>query len=650
MSWVHNLCDTYDRCTNIVGLCREESQEKALLPIGHTLITPDMIIRLSENGVLIDCEKCNPSSKNDFYICAPCTDESEGRSGRNAVNYPHPLFDKIKYLTEEKYAENLCDWLLYLQDKPEFDIANKMLGAVYRYIQSGSIIDDLDNPKPDTLVCFRVELPFEISRDEDLWKMPELWNAWIDYYKSIMKNDRRSETCYILGEPLPLTEKHPKNINRVAANAKLISGNDTSNFTYRGRYATREEALAVSYEASQKAHQALRWLIADRGYRCGSQAIVAWAIDKNTALESFSASSRDTYNEYAKNHPIVTDHDQLIEAGTITDINYAQQLNTALFSAGNIEPLQTHRRRIAIMATDAATNGRLSVTYYRELAENEYWECLVRWHNTCKWDQPYFDDESERKHRYFIGAPSVDRIIEAVWGKKRSANDHSYEKLKKSARDRLLHCIMDGERIPYDMERSAVHRASNPLSLEKVDANSAIGHWMGWEQVLCAACALVHRHYSKETNNEEEYKMKFDEIRESREYLYGCLLAVADDIESQARFKHGSAKIDPRATNALRYMNVFSQRPFRTWEALWRQLIPYIEQLDGADWHLSQIGEIQSGFKDSNFVDDAALDGRYLMGFFERRKALRNSRKKKDDTKNSDDNRGGKDDESDEQN
>ena len=51
----------------------------------------------------------------------------------------------------------------------------------------------------------------------------------------------------------------------------MISANDNSNFTYRGRFEKAEEACTISYEASQKAHNALTWLAAKQGYTIGTQ-------------------------------------------------------------------------------------------------------------------------------------------------------------------------------------------------------------------------------------------------------------------------------------------------------------------------------------------------------------------------------------------
>lgn len=72
-------------------------------------------------------------------------------------------------------------------------------------------------------------------------------------------------------------DQHPAKIRNDGDKAKLISANDTSGFTFRGRFLSAEQACGVGFEVTQKAHNVLRWLINRQGYRRGDQAIVAWA-------------------------------------------------------------------------------------------------------------------------------------------------------------------------------------------------------------------------------------------------------------------------------------------------------------------------------------------------------------------------------------
>ena len=627
MSWIKNLYETYEMCKNAVGIASDE-QEKMLLPIGHVLFRAAIEIHLDEYGLILDAIK-DTKEKQDkqegILICAPCTDESESRSGTSAKDFPHPLFDQIKFVLSDIYLENLSDWLNFTKENPENPVVCKALAAVYQYLRQGTLLEDLKqrdiSAKEDLGIRFCVNQ--KGVYETRLWMMSEMREAWIHYFQWKNRKNRKNDICYASGELLPVTEKHPKNINRASGNAKLISGNDNSNFTYRGRFAESSQAVTVSYETSQKAHQALRWLISTRGYRCDTQAILAWAVDQVPDVPSFYDDSYGIYEMEKK-----TDSDKLIEAGNQTFIDYAKWLKVALLGSGNASRLKTHTRRIAVMITDAATTGRMSVTYYRELHENEYLERIAKWHDTCKWYQIFRrDKEGKRQTGYFIGAPSVDRITEAVMGKRRKQKDDTYDKMKKSVRERLLHCIIDGEQIPLDMVNAALHRASNPIALENEKSNNAFDHWYDWERILCAACALMKCYYHD--YKKEEYALELEENRTDRDYLYGRLLAIADAIESSARYKQGNSKDDIRATNAIRYMTAFSQHPFRTWSILWNQLNSYIQQLNGADWYLTQIGNIKELFGKGDFESNSSLDGKYLLGFFAQRQKLRSNNKQK---------------------
>ncbi len=641
MGWIQNLYQTYEICKNAVGISID-GQEKMLLPTGHILFRAAIEINLDEEGSFLYASK-DKKEKQDkqegILICTPCTDESEGRAGKSAKDFPHPLFDQIKFLLSDIYLENLYEWREYIKKSSDYQIQYIALTAVYQYISKSTLLDDLQSHgievKDNMGVRFCVNQKKVI--ENRLWMMPEMWDAWTYYYQWKNNKIRKSDICYASGELLPISEKHPKSINRASGNAKLITGNDSSNFTYRGRFIDSSQAVIVGYETSQKAHQTLRWLISTRGYRCDTQAIIAWAVDQAPDVPSFYDDSYDIYEM-----EVQTDPDKLLEAGSKTFIDYAKWLKAALLSSGNTSRLKSHPRRIAVMTTDAATTGRMSVTYYRELYENEYLERIINWHDTCKWYQIYSrGNEGKRKTGYFIGAPSVDQIIETVLGKRRKRNDESYDKMKKGIRERLLHCIIDGEQIPLDIVNAALHRASNPIALENVESKNAFTRWYDWERVLSAACALMKRYYFD--YKKEEFSLELEENRTDRDYLYGRLLAIADAIESSARYKQGNTKDDIRATNAIRYMTAFSQNPFRTWSMLWNQLNPYIQQLNGADWYLTQIGNIKELFNEGDFESNASLDGKYLLGFFAQRQKLRTKKQKSDQN-------GGEKNESNEQN
>ena len=629
MSWAKNLCNTYDACVDVIGKIEDKNENCILLPLGHSLKQIDVIVHLESNGIFQRAEQIKSSKEKKMFICIPCTEESEGRSSSGASKYPHPLFDQIKYIRAEKYRKNLKRWLTYLGNRTEHALAYLAISAVYNYILKETLINDLKtykiinqqgNVNDNLFIGFCVSM--EGVLETKLWRMPELWKAWSSYYldEDIKKREKK-DICYISGsEHVSYTEKHPKSINRAEGNAKLISGNDDKNFTFLGRFEESAQAVTVSYEASQKMHQTLRWLISGPNcYRCGSQAIVAWAIDAVPKVACFYEDSYGIYNTMTQ-----SDAADLTLGQAVTYVDYARALRNAITGYSASDLLKKRRRRIAIMVVDCATKGRMSVTYYRELTENEYEERISLWHDTCKWYQLFDKNEvASDRLQYFIGAPSMNRIVLAVLGKRRSQKDESYNKLVKNLREQLVHCVFDGKRIPRSLVVAALNRASNPIALENTSAQSVFDRWRDWEYALGAACALIKRYYHD--YKEEEFAVKLETERCDRDYLFGRLLAVADQIESLARFKQKNAKEDARATNAIRYMTVFSQHPFRTWNLLFTQLLnPYIQQLNGAGWYLNLLGEINQLFEANAFEDDTPLDGRYLLGFFAQRQELHN--------------------------
>lgn len=620
MSWMQNLCDTYDACEDIAGIIPADS-DAILIPLGHSIKKLNIVVHLNREGEFIRADKC------DMPICIPCTEESEGRTSSGAISRPHPLFDQLKYLTHldgKIYLENMLKWLNYLSSGQTHAFAYKVLSSVYKYTTKKTLLSDIEpNIKANENSFIGFSVGIDGVLEDRLWVMPEVRKAWIDYYLNeyLPALEKSTDICYVTGKADSICiENHPKAINSFAANAKLISGNDKYNYTFRGRFEKPAQAVTVSYVASQKAHQALRWLILTNCcYHCDTQAIIAWAIDKQPEILGFFDDSYGIYSVMSK-----TDTEKLIDAGSNVFKDYAIMMRKAMSGYGSSNGLQKHNRRVAIMATDATTKntGRMSITYYRELSESEYEERIDSWHNTCKWYQLFGKDaDGTYKYGYFIGAPAVDRIVLAVLGKRRSQKDTSYDKLVKNLREQLVHCIFDGERIPSSMVIAATNRASNPLALENAGAKSNSDRWRDWEYVVGVACALIKRYYHD--CKKEEFAVELETERRDRDYLYGRLLAVADKIESSARYKQGKTMEDDRATNAVRYMTAFSLHPFRTWNMLFsQQLNSYIQQLNGAGWYFNLIGDIKQLFESGAFESDASLDGRYLLGFFAQRQEL----------------------------
>lgn len=200
----------------------------------------------------------------------------------------------------------------------------------------------------------------------------------------------------------------------------------------------------------------------------------------------------------------------------------------------------------------------------------------------------------------FLGAPSSRDIAFAAYGPKAS------DKIVKGLMERMLPCVIDDRNIPLDIIRSALQRASNPISMERWE----------WEKTLSVACALI--------NKREGYRVTLDKENNDRDYLFGRLLAIADVLERQALGRE-----ETRASNAIRYMNSFSKHPARTWKTIQDSLQPYQARLGTkANYLSSLIDEVASRIKIEDF-NNRSLSGKYLLGFYSQRHELYQKKDKK---------------------
>ena len=400
-----------------------------------------------------------------------------------------------------------------------------------------------------------------------------------------------------------------------------FSDNDKTNYTFRGKFEDSAQVVSIGYETSQKAHQFLRYLVNDRGYYCGEQVILSFTIGSTEELLPPPIEEKSIWETLE--FQLKTDNDKQNKLNAETGFDYANSLKKALDGFKHGKALEQHTRT-AVIALDAATTGRLSITFYRELDRSEYLEKIADWHESCKWNQKFWD-ETQGRYILYKGAPSIDKIIEAVYGKKRSGKDESYTKIKKAARERLLRCIFDGSFLPEDYIVASVRRASNPLGITK---NSTFDR-DGFEQIVSTACALVRKDYKQ--RNKEEFALSIELNRTDRDYLYGRLLGAADALEEYALFKQEKGRI---VTAAIRHMQAFVQRPFRTWTTIHGCLIPYIEKVKGG-FAFTEIQAVKQLFLQGEFEKDTPLNGSYLLGYYHERAYIESLAKEASDKKKS---------------
>lgn len=278
MGLLQQAVKTYDELERHNHVGKVNNGGVPLAPISHMITRADLEITLDMEGNYVSSRLVD---KSDPKIIIPVTEKSAGRAGIKPV--PHPLCDQLWYIAsynENKhklYIEQLEQWASSQYTHPK-------LTPILTYVKHGTILKDLENagiielndkgqPKNEKmLVCWRVQ---NSGEDEACWSDPSLFQSFIDYYDSLFIDEKKN-FCMITGKSARAAIQHPKGIVALNGNAKLISSNDTSGFTYLGRFTEADQVVEISYEASQKAHSALRWLVANYGVSIGGRTFVCW--------------------------------------------------------------------------------------------------------------------------------------------------------------------------------------------------------------------------------------------------------------------------------------------------------------------------------------------------------------------------------------
>ncbi|REK71310.1 type I-C CRISPR-associated protein Cas8c/Csd1 [Paenibacillus paeoniae] len=620
MSWLLHLYQTYKTHSKQVGVIekRFNDQEYTLLPVAHTTQNAHIEVTVTRDGELHSAEVI--TIKSDMSTLIPCTEKSASRAG--SVVAPYPLHDKLSYVAgdliayggEQKKEDPFAAYVKQLKGWADSPHAIDKVKSIYQYVSKGTLIQDLvekqilhvddrnrlinkwdksnEGTKPaiysvlagdvdSAFIRFNVYAPGEHLTD--VWRDSEMYESFIQYYNEQLGD---IDLCYVTGELMPATDKHANKIRNAADKAKLISANDSSGFTFRGRFSKSQEAASISYEVSQKAHNALKWLINRQGKTIDQRVFLVWG-EERTDIPSFADDAFDTAPSAA-----------VVKQVAFTNQEFAMEFAKALDGYSN---RIDGKSDVHIMVLDSATTGRMAVLYYRSMDKHLYLNKLIDWHTSCAWLHRYRKNTSGEWVQFY-GAPSTKDIAFAAYGPRAS------DKIVKGLVERMLPCIVDGRDIPLDIVRSAYHRATRPLSMEEWE----------WEKTLSIACSLINR--------KERSSMAVDFQNTKRDYLFGRLLAVADVLENRT-----FAKGEKRPTNAIRYKTAFSQHPERTWLTIEKSLTPYVMKLgpEATDLNklmdeiLDKLSQVEESYKPLSFE--------YLLGFHSQRHALYQSKDKKNE-------------------
>ncbi|MBC2705981.1 type I-C CRISPR-associated protein Cas8c/Csd1 [Desulfobacula sp.] len=652
MSWMAKLYETYDH----VVTSNQEEEEAILWPISH-------FVKNAHIEVVIDVEgnflkgRSKILHGSDSPTLIPASESSAGRAGAKIA--PHPLCEEIGYCASDYPKANKNKTQAYLDQMRDWANSSKShpkLKAIFKYLEKQTLWNDLSS---------EFEFPLKVKKSNGTsqkispekvfirwcveepgnpvsgtWQDEELIDSWISYDRE--KNSKKG-FCYILGDKARIASNHPRFLRWPGDGAKLVSSNDHSGYTFRGKFTDTKtsidkhgaQAVVIGFDVTQKAHNALRYLLSSpsHSYRNGDQVYITWAVSGKKIPELLKSSWAMMTDEDIFLQPEIEPEesqdriDQSIDIGA----SFAFKFNNYLRGyRAKLEP----NEQIVIMGLDSATPGRMGIIYYRELLASEFLDRIHDWHIQFAWPQrhtkeypnPNSNKKPIRKTIWPVSSPVPRVIAEAAYGDILKSN----KTLNKSLLERILPCIVDGRQFPRDVMLSAVRRASN-CTLKRLSQqfSNPKSEKAAWEKNLGVACALYRGFYMRHPDKikRREYSMTLEEDRKTRDYLYGRLLAIAERIEEVALNVGGES----RPTTAARLMQRFADRPFSTWRNIELGLQPYMQGLQGKRAGFltncnKELDAVQDAFSPDDFTSDKPLSGEFLLGYHCQKQDWRNKK------------------------
>lgn len=572
-------------------------KKEPLAPVSHLLTSSNIEITLDSDGNFISAAAVD---KSEGKIIIPVTENSAGRAG--IAPCAHPLSDQLCYVAPYNTARHEV-YFKQLEEWANSEFSHSKVTAVYKYVKNDTIIKDLCDsglislnsagiPEKEEKHLIRWRI-FDDSNVSECWKDATLFDAFIRFYDSV--REKNDSLCMVTGSIGAAAVQHPKGVVPFNGNAKIISANDKSGFTYRGRFVDDKQAVTVGYEASQMSHCALRWLVVNQGVTFGSRTFLCWN-PEGEKIDHPGASflrKKDNVNYKA------------------TD--YQSALQSELLGLRKKFPAEYWA---VVAAFDAATTGRLALTFYSELPVYDFFQRMHDWDYDCCW---YYG----RYGQFGIQAPSLLEIVDCAYGIPRKESGRAKfvtdDKLRAEQLQRMVSCKVDKKLMPLDIMRRLVSRTSMPQVFDEDSWESL------WNKLLYVTCAVIQKYHSQKMKG--ELCMSWDLDYADRSFQFGRLLAVMEKAEND----YYSKSNEERMTNAIKSMSQFRQTPWRVFERVNAELEKaYLPRVSAGSRHnyyklREEIVAFLSQYDKSEL--NKPLNEFYLMGYSLQRNTFYKSNK-----------------------
>ena len=623
MSYWNRLIETYDNAYENAAL-----KDDLPSPIFHTSKLAHINIKISPTGDFVKANLMfDESGKIGKNIIIPVSEKS--LTARTNDSTPHPLFDEIKYIAgdyatyDPKRYKSFDSYLKELQNWATSEkFSHPDVKAIYHYVKKGTAIGDMmksnilsvnnagnivpyGNYKFNTekaVVCWTIAGRI----DGNTWENEDIRDCWKRYCDNVHQSKPNS-ICAITGRNEYISNTHPG-----YGKFKFISSKDSTGggnrFTLPGMKIPLSSGgtpmkttcnTEVGYINSQKVINAWRWL-KKRQEIGGSneQNVIAWC--------PYYGNRKDIVHPYHNKLDVLDKYLKHLKHRDMGKV-YASRLKSLMNGyRDDIGP----DKIISIMTTDTASPGRMAVIDYREMVCDDYFHVMNSWYEDFAWPIDVIVKGNGKLKKYkTVRTPFIKDIVKSIGGG---------DKLKKNVYRDIKNCIIDELDVPqYILEQSltTVNRAIKKKNESKSERLKRL------DKDVHIACCLFRGHYKRQKG--EVYPMSLDKENTSRDYLYGRLLAWADNVESFALDKFHKGRTE---TSASRLRAVFADKPYSTWIDIDTALAVYRKQLLNSEYagfmirREKELDEIMDAFDLDDFKNDDCMEGEYLMGYSSQRR------------------------------
>lgn len=630
MTVLGDLVAIYDQNEARAGVF--DNQGITLVPIAHNEINVQIELSLDLDGNFLAARVL---AKDEQKTVVPATSEAANRTSKPVA---YPLTDKLIYvagdfadtLKGKEHDKAIEKHRLYLEELGAWsEVASPEIKAVHAYVLKSKMMSDLLNGseiqdeavrkkvlKGDWLVRF-------VVAGVALHREKRFFDEWTTYYLNKMARDPSASfgTDYVTGRRVLTTNTVEDGVSARDNKAKLVSANDDTAYTYRGLF-FGDEFYQLGYVTAQKAIHTLGWLVKRQGVYVDNRAFVFWGKDgaDSAAVSVLSKmfNQIDGVPQALKDSVATAEAEQTtVDTATAAASAYRQMLLGKLAEV-NEDDL------ITIAVLDAATTGRMAVVYYNQLSGSRFKSNVSAWGDFAKATR-YFGQ------KLYELTPSFYQIVQLAY--QIGSNSSRFKSMAKRAMLNLMTAVVNGIPVQDDLYSAAYRHVTSPTSYK--DSKSGGFDGKRWWNDVYNFTSLEHYRARKEK------QMNADDVKNDRSYLFGQLLAIANDMEKLvvSRQRMRNENVSDRPTTAIRYYKNFTEAPVTYWIRIKSAIIDsYSKRLTGYmfDKYLDKMTSIESRIGAFDDEQNVPLSGLFINGFGDERTALQAERlaNKKENAKN----------------